>query len=63
MKNSTIIKGLGYLIDMLEIKIQPNLYKQMPSLTSSGYSWHDTHLTVTRKIKKVKLKVEIICKH
>jgi predicted transcriptional regulator of viral defense system len=51
MENRTIIKRLGYLIDVLEIKIQPNLYKQMPRLISSGYSWFDTHSTITTKIK------------
>ncbi len=38
LQNSTIIKRLGYLIDVLEIKIPSNIYKQMLNLIKSGYS-------------------------
>ena len=47
IQNSTVIKRLGYLIDVLGIDVPPRLYKQMHSLIGSGCSWLDPHLTTT----------------
>lgn len=49
MQNSTIIKRLGYLIDILELKISPSLYNQMRNLIGSGRSWLDPHSTKNKK--------------
>ena len=54
IQNSTVIKRLGYLIDVLEIDVPSNLYKQMHDMIGSGYSWLDPHLTITTTTTKKK---------
>ena len=49
MQNSTIIKRLGYLIDVLEIKISPSLYNQMLNSIGSGRSLLNHHSTKNKK--------------
>ncbi|MBI1663203.1 MAG: hypothetical protein IS860_06900 [Nitrosopumilus sp.] len=52
IQNSTVIKRLGYLTDVLELDVPSGLYKQMHSLIGSGRSWLDPHLTTTENKKK-----------
>ena len=61
IKNSTVIKRFGYLVDRLEIKVPDILYRQMLNLIGSGYSLLDTHSIVPTK-KEFKQKMEIDCK-
>lgn len=49
MQNSTIIKRLGYLIDILELKISPTIYNQMHNLIGLGRSWLDPYSTKNKK--------------
>jgi predicted transcriptional regulator of viral defense system len=49
MDNSTIIKRLGYLIDVLKIKISPNLYSKMLHSINTGHSWLDPYSTKQKK--------------
>ena len=52
IKNSTVIKRLGYLIDVLEIDVPSDLYEQMRGLIGSGRSWLDPHLATIATNKK-----------
>lgn len=52
IQNSTVIKRLGYLIDVLELDVPSNIYKQMHNLIGSGRSWLDPPLTATTIKKK-----------
>lgn len=49
MQNSTIIKRLGYLIDVLELKISSSIYNQMLNSINSGCSWLNPHSTKNKK--------------
>jgi predicted transcriptional regulator of viral defense system len=49
MHNSTIIKRLGYLADILKLEIPSSLYDQMHTLIGSGRSWLDPHSTKNKK--------------
>ena len=48
-KNSTVIKRLGYLIDLLDIKISDNLYRKMHDMIRAGYSPFNTFSKMRRK--------------
>ncbi len=49
MQNSTVIKRLGFLIDVLNIKISPSLYDDMCNSINSGRSWLDPYSTKNKK--------------
>ncbi len=49
IKNSTVIKRLGFLIDTLEIKIPSHIYTQMCDSINSGHSWLDPYSTKNKK--------------
>lgn len=49
IKNSTVIKRLGFLIDTLEIKIPSHIYAQMCNSINSGRSWLDPYSTKNKK--------------
>lgn len=49
MHNSTIIKRLGYLIDILELKISPYLYNEMRTMIGSGRSWLNPRSTKNKQ--------------
>lgn len=51
IQNSTVIKRLGYLADVLELDVPTNLYKQMHDLVGSGRSLLDPHSETTNKKK------------
>ena len=52
IKNSTVIKRLGYLIDVLGIDVPSDFYEQARGLIGSGRSWLDPHLTTITTNKK-----------
>ena len=56
MNNSTVIKRLGFLIDMLELHVSPLLYKQMKNSIGSGRSWLDPY-SVKHKKSNLKWKL------
>lgn len=47
--NSTVIKRLGFLIDVLELQIPSSLYDQMKNLIGSGRSWLDPYSVKHKK--------------
>ena len=49
IKNSTVIKRLGFLIDTLEIKVPQSIYNQMHDSINTGRSWLDPYSTKTKK--------------
>ena len=49
MQNSTAIKRLGYLVDVLEIGVPSSLYGQMLNLVGSGHSLLNPHSAKNKK--------------
>ncbi len=49
IQNSTVIKRLGYLIDVLEIEVPSSLHHQMHDLVGSGYSLLNPYSTRNKK--------------